>query len=148
MKILKFLAGICLFALPCMLLAQEIALPQEATDTIDSLVKNAVPNTIMLSSIFVLIVQILKKVLLTVKIDISGIKSQIVAVLVAVLYVLISTNVWEDGSLSQKDIVTVIEAVISTIAGIFGYKLLWKTPTSLPEDIEKEDVTPKENPKV
>lgn len=135
-----------MLVLPVICFAEEaLEVPQVVTDSVSSLVQNAVPQTIVLSGIFVTIVQALKKVLGQFKIDVSGIKSQALAIAVAVIYVLLNLNVWDDGNLSQKDIVLIIEAVVSTVGGIFGYKLLWrKTDQTFPDASSEEPSKDKE----
>lgn len=135
-----------MLVLPVICFAEEVLeVPQVVTDSVSSLVQNAVPQTVILSTVFVTIVQALKKVLGQFKIDVSGIKSQALAIAVAVIYVLLNLNVWDDGSLSQKDIVLIIEAVVSTVGGIFGYKLLWrKTDQTFPDASSEEPSKDKE----
>lgn len=126
---MKKIVSLFLILLPLFAFCQEsVEVPQVINDTLSDSLTKFVPNTIMLSSVFVTIVQVLKKSLSQFKIDISGLKSQALTLAVAVIYVLINLDVWEDGSLTHQDIQMIIESVVSAIAGIFGYKLLWRKP--------------------
>lgn len=125
--------------LPIILLGEEVVeIPDVVTDTLTTTVENFLPKTFTMSAIFVATVQILKKVLASFKIDVSGLKSQWLAILIAVLYVLVNLNVWNDGVISSEDIVLIIQAIISSVGGIFSYKLLWRKPNT-------DEVKPSEN---
>lgn len=135
-KLIKFLFLVVL-AMPVLIFAaEEIAVPAEVSDTLTTTVQNFMTKTATLSTILVAIVQSLKKILAGLNIDISGIKSQAIAIAITVVYVLVNLNVWDDGTLSQADVVLMVQSAISAISGIYGYKLLWRN---------KEEIKPEEN---
>lgn len=115
------------------LFAQTVEVPVEVSGAIDDLVNNTVPSTLVLSGVIVTVVQVLKKILASFKLEVSGIKSQALAVLLAVAYASFNIDVWDDGVLSQKDVIVIIQSVISALGGIYGYKLLWRAPASAPK---------------
>lgn len=129
------LAPLAIFA------ATQFEVPAEAKDALDTIVNNTAPNVIVLSGVIVTVVQVLKKLLATFKIEISGIKSQLLALGIAVAYAVFNLTVWDDGQLSKQDIVTIIEAVVSAVGGIYGYKILWRTPSTTETNTEKKEET-------
>jgi len=118
--------------LPIFLIAEEIVVPKEVTDTVEQTVGSFVTKTWILSSGVMAGIQLLKKILLSFQITISGIKSQALAIGLSVLYVLINLNVWEDGTINSADLILMIEGIASAIGGIYGYKLLWRKKEEVP----------------
>jgi len=138
MKYWKYVLFFVIAIMPIIIFGQDVQVPSVVTDTINDALTNFGPKTFALSSAMVAIVQTIKVALAKFQIDISGIKSKILAITVAVIYVLINLNVWADGSISQADIVLIIQSVISAVSGIYGYKLLWRKTEVCEEQIQEQ----------
>jgi len=120
---------------------QTLEIPKEASDSVDAVVNHLMPNTIVLSGTIVTVVQVLKKVMASLRVEISGIKSQVLAVFLATLYAALSVDAWNTGEISSQDVVIIIQSVISAIGGIYSYKILWKLPAVSVDQKEKGEVS-------
>ncbi|MCK9154689.1 MAG: hypothetical protein M0P12_01095 [Paludibacteraceae bacterium] len=120
----------CMVLLPFVVFAEQIQveIPEAVTDLIGGTVDKFISGTFVMSTVFVAAVQIIKKVMEKFSVEINGIKSQILTVIIGILYSLIETGVWQDGIISNADIVTMSQAALAVISGVFGYKLLWRKP--------------------
>lgn len=127
--IVALIFGIFIPVLAC--LAQtNVEVPEEVSNVLGKTVENFISGTFVLSTGFVAAVQIIKKVMEKFNVEVAGVKSKVLAVLIAIVYAVVSTGVWEDGSLTNQDIVILIQAGIAAFSGVFGYKLLWKQPSA------------------
>ena len=124
------MAGILLslLAVPFFAFSGEVQVPDVVSDVLKDASSSLIPGTIALSSVFVAAVQSLKVIFSRLHVDISGKKSGALAVAVAVLYALFNIDVWQDGSLSSQDVILMVQSAVSAVAGIYGYKLLWRKP--------------------
>lgn len=135
MKNLLLFMFICF---PIFLIAEDIVVPKEVTDTVEQTVGAFVTKTWILSSGVMAAIQVIKKILLSFQVSVSGIKSQALAIFLSVLYVLFNLNIWEDGKISPDDWILMFEGIVSAIGGIYGYKLLWRKKEEIPlSDKEK-----------
>ena len=124
----KLFTAVPFILAPFLALAGDVQVPDIVSDLINDASSAIIPETIALSSVFVAIVQSLKVVFLHLHVDISGKKSGALAVAVAVLYALFNLEVWQDGLISSQDVILVFQSAVSAVAGIYGYKLLWRKP--------------------
>jgi hypothetical protein len=124
MKAYLFLIGM----FPLCLLAETINLSPEVTETTEAIVKDFFPNAFVLSGIIVAVVQILKKVLSSVHVLVEGKSSQALTVSVGVLYVIVNSAFWNRGVVDANDIILLLETIVATVGGIYGYKILWRKP--------------------
>jgi uncharacterized membrane protein len=126
---MKKLLWFILIAFPIFIFAQEIVdvvVPDVVSDTVETTVDGFITKTWIMSSAVMAIIQALKKILGMLKFEVSGFKSQALAIAVTVLYVLANMNVWQDGQITPDDALLMIQGVLSAVGGIYGYKLLWR----------------------
>ena len=128
--------------MPIIILAQDVIVPDIVSDAVETTVEGFVTKTWIMSSIMMAVIQALKKIMTMLRFDISGIKSQVLAIAITVLYVLLNMNVWQDGQISPDDVVLMIQGVVSAVGGIYGYKLLWKRKNSEDKKSLPEEETP------
>lgn len=117
---------VLLLLAPIIVWAEDIVVPDLISDTVETTVDGFVTKTWIMSSVMMAIIQALKKIMSAFKLDLSGIKSQIAAIIITTLYVLVNMNVWQDGQISPNDVLIMIQGVISAVGGIYGYKVLWR----------------------
>lgn len=122
---------VLLFLAPIIVWAEDIVVPDLISDTVETTVDGFVTKTWIMSSVMMAIIQALKKIMSAFKLDLSGIKSQIAAIIITTLYVLVNMNVWQDGQISPNDVLIMIQGVISAVGGIYGYKVLWRNKNNV-----------------
>jgi len=137
----KMITAILAISVPVLLMAAEteIEVPGAVTELIGGTVDKFVTGTFVMSTGFVAAVQIIKKIMEKFRVEIGGVKSQLLTVAIGITYAVIDTGVWQDGNISSADIVSMTQAAIAVVSGVFGYKLLWKQPSACVKPLEKQE---------
>lgn len=136
---MKRIMWLLLVVMPLIIFAQEVVVPDAVSDVVETTVDGFITKTWIMSSAVMAVIQGLKKIFGALKFEISGIKSQALAIAITIAYVLLNMNVWQDGQITPDDALLMIQGVLSAVGGIYGYKLLWRCKTPEKKDEKPED---------